>query len=122
VLPDAAGNVTPALGVRVTSSDVAGGVSPNVAGWLVRWRAIHGGDTLALTDTTFMAMLGDGTQRSLVDTTGSDGSSSRRLRIFANRLAAPIDSFIVVAEVRRHGVPLAGSPVRFVVNVQPAIP
>jgi len=121
-VPDVAGNVSPALTVRVTSDDVAGGVSPNVAGWLVRWRAVHAGDTLGLTDTTFVAMLGDGTARSMLDTTGTDGTSSRRLRIFANRLVAAVDSFIVVAEVKRHGVPIAGSPVRFVVNVAPALP
>lgn len=122
VIPDVAGNVSPALTVRVTSTDVVGGVSPNVAGWLVRWRAIHAGDTLGLTDTTLVAVLGEGTQRSLLDTTGTDGTSARRLRIFTNRLVAAVDSFIVVAEVRLHGVPVAGSPVRFVVNIQPAAP
>lgn len=121
-VPDVAANVSPALAVRVTSADVAGGVSPNVAGWVVRWRAVHAGDTLGPTDTTLVAMLGDGTARSMLDTTAVDGTSSRRLRIFANRLPTAVDSFIVVAEVKLHGVPVAGSPVRFVVNVSPAIP
>jgi hypothetical protein len=122
VVPDVAGNVSPTLTVQVTSTDVAGGVSPNVAGWLVRWRAVHAGDTLGAGDTTLVALLGEGTQRTMLDTTGTDGTSARRLRVFANRLTATVDSFIVVAEVRRHGVQLAGSPVRFVVNVQPAAP
>lgn len=122
VIPDASSNVSTPLTVRVTSSDVAGGVSPNVAGWLVRWRAIHAGDTLGAGDTTLVAMLGEGTARSMLDTTGTDGQSSRRIRLFANALAAAEDSVIVVAEVRRHGVQLAGSPVRFVITVEPATP
>ncbi len=121
-LPDVAGNVTSALDVRVTSDDVAGGLSPNVTGWLVRWRAVYNGDTLGTVDTMFVTLFDQGTLRSRLDTTGADGLSSRRLRVFANRLAAPIDSFIVIAEVKRHGVPLRGSPVRFVVNVRPASP
>jgi hypothetical protein len=122
VVPDVAGNVSPSLAVRVTSSDIAGGVSPNVAGWLVRWRAVYAGDTLGAGDTTLVTLLDEGTRRSMLDTTGTDGTSARRLRVFANRLAATVDSFVVVAEVRRHGIQLAGSPVRFVVNVQPATP
>ncbi len=118
LIPDAATNVTPALQVTVQSDDVAGGLTPNVAGWLVRWSVIHDGDTLAATETTLVS-LREGTRRSLLDTTGTDGTSSRVLRIFANALPTLADSFIVVAEVRRHGVLLRGSPVRFVVNVAP---
>lgn len=121
-LPDAATNVSPALTVHVTSTDVAGGVSPNVAGWVVRWRAVYNGDTLGPGDTTYVALLGEGIARSMADTTGTDGTSARRLRIFANRLVATVDSFVVVAEVKRHGIALLGSPVRFVVNVEPAAP
>jgi len=121
-LPDVAGNIAPALNVLVTSDDTVGGLSPTVVGWLVRWRTVHNGDTLGVADTTFVTLLDQGTLRSRLDTTGTDGTSSRRLRVFANRLTASVDSFIVVAEVKRHGVPLRGSPVRFVVNVQPASP
>lgn len=122
VLPDAAANVTPALRVTVRSDDVAGGLTPNVVGWIVRWRAIHNGDTLGLGDTTLVALSDEGTRRSSRDTTGTDGVSSRRLRVFANNLPVAADSFIVIAEVRRHGVQLRGSPVRFVVNVAPETP
>ncbi|MHB1298894.1 MAG: hypothetical protein ACYC0B_10235 [Gemmatimonadaceae bacterium] len=121
-LPDVAANISPALAVVVTSDDVAGGVSPNVSGWVVRWRVVHAGDTLGAGDTALVAMLDQGPLRSRLDTTGTDGTSSRRLRVFANVLPAPVDSFIVVAEVKRHGVQLRGSPVRFVVHVEPAAP
>jgi hypothetical protein len=117
-IPDVASNASPDLRVTVLSDDVAGGVSPNVAGWLVRWRVVHDGDTLGPTDTLYASLL-EGTRRSLLDTTGADGSSARRLRIHAERLDVLVDSFIVVAEVRRHGVLLRGSPVRFVVGIEP---
>lgn len=117
-IPDVATNASPDLRVTVQSDDVAGGVSPNVAGWLVRWRIVHGGDTLGPTDTLFASLL-EGTRRSLLDTTGTDGTSTRRLRIHATRLQQLVDSFIVIAEVKRHGVLLRGSPVRFVVNIAP---
>ena len=118
-LPDAASNVTTALSVTVQSFDVAGGLSPNVAGWVVRWRALHAGDTLEIGDSSLVALSDEGTRRALLDTTGTNGVSSRRLRVFANNLPAAVDSFIVVAEVKRYGVPLLGSPVRFVIHVSP---
>lgn len=117
-IPDVAANASPDLGVTVLSDDVAGGLSPNVAGWLVRWRVVHNGDTLGPTDTLFASLL-EGTRRSLLDTTGTDGRSVRKLRIHAERLLVLNDSFIVVAEVRRYGTLLRGSPVRFVVNIAP---
>ncbi len=118
-LPDAASNVTTALSVTVQSFDVAGEVSPNVAGWVVNWRALHSGDTLAANDTALVVLSDEGTRRSRVDTTGTNGVSSRRLRVFANNLPAAIDSFVVVADVKLHGVPVPGSPVRFVIHVSP---
>ena len=117
VLPDAATNVSPDLRVALLSDDVAGGVTPNVAGWLVRWRVLHDGDTLGVTDTSLVKLL-EGTKHQVLDTTGTDGASSRKLRVLANVLPAPADSFIVVAEVRRHGVLVRGSPRRFVVHVR----
>lgn len=118
LIPDATSNLASELKVTVLSDDVAGGLSPNVAGWLVRWRIVHDGDTLSPTDTQFVSLY-EGTRHALLDTTGTDGSSTRRLRIHANRLAVLTDSFIVVAEARRHGTLLRGSPRRFVVHIAP---
>lgn len=117
-IPDNAQNLAPELRVTVLSDDVAGGVSPNVAGWLVRWRVVHDGDTLAPGDTQFVALY-EGSRHQLLDTSGTDGASARRLRVFANRLTVLADSFIVVAEARRHGTQLRGSPRRFVIHVAP---
>lgn len=117
-IPDApATNLAPEMRVNLVSGDTVGG--RNVGGWLVRWRAVHGTDTLPATDTSLAVLQTTAGARRAIDTTGAEGTSSRRLRVFATRLPVPVDSFIVLAEVRRHGVPVAGSPVRFVVRVAP---
>lgn len=119
-LPDAANNVSPALQLNLQSADTAGGVSPNVAGWLVRWRIVYDGDTLAATDTSRVALWpAAGTRHALRDTTGADGNATRRLRVYANQLPVQPDSFIVIAELRYLGQQVPGSPVRFVVNLTP---
>jgi hypothetical protein len=120
-LPDVATNATPSLTVRLQTTDTIGGYAPGVQGWIVRWRAVHDGDSLAATDTTMVTLLA-GTQRRLVDTTSTDGTSSRTLRIWANTLPAGVDSFFVVVEARRHGVQVPGSPVVFQVKVAPNVP
>ena len=120
-LPDAATNLAPELKISLRSTDTAG-VGPNVGGWLVRWRTVHAGDTLAAGDTTLIALQSSTGRRATLDTTGTDGTSARRLRVFSGRLTVPTDSFIVLAEVKRYGVPVPGSPVRFVVTVAPPPP
>lgn len=119
-IPDRATNVSPPLAFTLTSSDTAGGLSQNVAGWLVRWRIVHAGDTLAVTDTTKVALWpASATRHSLTDTTKTDGQSTRRLRIYANLIPPQPDSFIVIAEVKSRGAHVPGSPVRYVVHIAP---
>lgn len=118
-LPDAPTNLTPALTVRLLTTDTVGGLAQGVQGWIVRWRAVHEGDTLEPNDASLVTLQTTGGVRSEQDTTPTDGSSVRRLRIWANRLPQPVDSFLVVAESRLHGVPVAGSPVIFKVKVSP---
>jgi hypothetical protein len=119
-LPDATSNVSPALALSLRSADTLGGLSPNVTGWLVRWRIIHDGDTLATTDTSLVALWSpSGSRHSLRDTTKTDGTASRRLRVYANLLPLQPDSFIVVAEVKHLGIHVFGSPVRYVVSITP---
>ncbi len=123
-IPDTPPSVSPALSLTLQSADTAGGGSPDVAGWLVRWRIVYAGDTLATTDTSKVALWGASTTRhGLSDTSSAEGTASRRLRIYANFLPVQPDSFIVVAEVRSRGAHVPGSPVRYVVNIQPpAVP
>lgn len=121
VIPDSAPlNLSAEMRVRVVSGDSLD-IGPNVGGWLVRWRVVHAGDTLGPTDTVLVALQTTSGLRRTRDTTAAEGTSSRRLRVFANRLAVPTDSFVVLADVNRHGTPLAGSPVRFVVRVAPVL-
>lgn len=121
-IPDKGTNVSPALALTLTSSDTTGGLSAGVAGWLVRWRVVYDGDTLSASDTTHVALWPlSVTKSSLLDTTKTDGTSGRRLRVFANVLPPEPDSFIVIAEVRSRGAHVPGSPVRFVVQIQPAV-
>lgn len=118
-LPDNATNVAPELKLNVQSRDVAGGVSPNVKGWLVRWRTVFRGDTLSPADTTLVSIVDASNRRSDLDTTKTDGGSSRRLRVRANGLPATVDSFYVIAEVRARGALVPPAPIRFVVRVRP---
>lgn len=121
-LPDVATNAAPQMTVTLQSFDVAGGVPPAVTGWLVRWRVVHNGDTVSTSDTTRVALQSTTGRRTQLDTTKSDGTSARRLRVFANTITPATDSFVVVADVKRFGVPVRGSPVRFVVTVAPPTP
>jgi len=117
-IPDASTNLAPEMRLSLVSRDTAG-VSPGVGGWRVRWRTERAGVTLAPSDTSWVVLQTATGARSAVDTTGADGGSVRRLRVFSTRIPAPRDSFLVFADVRLHGVPVRGSPVRFVVRVAP---
>ena len=118
VLPDGSANTSTDLRLALVSGDSIG-VPPGVGGWIVRWRTVHDGDTFAPGDTSLAVLQGTGGARGAVDTTTAEGTATRRLRVFAGRIPAPVDSFIVLAEVRRWGAPVPGSPVRFVVNIAP---
>lgn len=119
-VPDVAANFAE-FKLALRSRDTVG-VSPNVVGWLVRWRVVHNGDTLGLTDTLLVALQSTTGRRGQVDTTATDGTSTRRLRVFANRLTALTDSFDLVADVRLHGSPVPGSPLRYRLYIRPPSP
>lgn len=119
-IPDAASNLSNALALTLQTGDTVGGLSANVTGWRVRWRIVHNGDTLGVTDTSKVALWAPaGTRHSLTDTTKTDGTSMRRLRVYANVLPVQVDSFIVIAEIKSRGAQVPGSPVRFVVTISP---
>jgi hypothetical protein len=119
VLPDAAANVSPTMTVKLTRD--SSGTAVAVPGFLVTWALTFRGQTIATTDTTLASVWDDASSRraSLVDTTGSDGTASRVLRIRANNLPATADSFVVYAATRYRGAAVAGSPVKFVIQFRP---
>lgn len=119
VVPDnSATNVSTALGVKIITADTADGVGVT-QGWLVSYQAFFGGKAVAPGDTSAVFLLGDGTQRTSLDTTASDGSASRRVRVRPIGITSLIDSVIVIATVRYRGAAVRGSPVRFVILVKP---
>jgi hypothetical protein len=85
-----------------------------VRSWFVSYQITYPTDTL-------LAQLVDrnGTLRSTVDTTASDGTSSRRIRLRPLSLTSVDDSVVVIATVRYRGGLVAGAPVRFVLQVKP---
>ncbi|MBM4193846.1 MAG: hypothetical protein FJ202_05635 [Gemmatimonadetes bacterium] len=108
-----------ALAVRLATRDTVGGVT-GTQGWLVSFQAFFRGAAIAPTDTSLAVLLGDGTQRSRVDTTGTDGTASRRVSVRPLGLTQSLtDSIIVLATVRYRGAQVRGSPVRFVILVRP---
>lgn len=118
-LPDASTNVSKAMTVKLTRDSA--GTAVNVPGFLVSWLVTFRGQTVLKSDTTLASLWEDGTSRrvSLVDTTGTDGTAARTLRIRSNALPSSADSFVVYASTRYRGAAVAGSPVKFVIHFRP---
>lgn len=117
-LPDAATNVSKAMTVKLTRDTL--GTALNVPGFLVSWLVKFQGQTILKTDS-LASLWEDPTSRrvSLVDTTGTDGTAARTLRIRSGVLPSTADSFVVEASTRYLGAPVAGSPVKFVIHFRP---
>lgn len=125
LLPDtgrtrAQGNTTGDVAVQVRNRQ--GATPVGVSGWLVSFRLIRPANPT--NDTTLGAFLvTDGLAASVVDTTSSDGTAARRVRVrpalfpVANGTARVTDSVIVEATTRYRGQIVRGGPVRIVVPV-----
>jgi len=118
-LPDAVTNVSKALAVKLTRDSA--GTAVGVPGFLVSWLVTFRGTTIATSDTTLASLWEDAGSRRVttVDTTSTDGSASRVLRIRSNALPSAADSFLVYASTRYRGAVVAGSPVKFVIHFRP---
>lgn len=86
----------------------------SVRSYLVSYAIAYPTDTLLA-----QLMSRDGSRRSSLDTTASDGTSARRVRVRPLSLRNANDSVVVIATVRYHGVPVAGTPLRFILRVKP---
>jgi hypothetical protein len=112
-------NITSGVALRLATRDTTGGVT-STKSWLVSFQAFYNGAALARSDTSVASIWSDaGNVVSTVDTTGADGTVSRRLRIRPQGLRAANDSVIVIATVRYRGAAVRGSPVRFVILTRP---
>lgn len=91
----------------------------NVNDWLVRFAVVSPAN---LTNDTAAAvyLVDDRGRAGQIDTTGSDGFASRRVRVRSSRFPAPgvaEDTIEVEAAVMRRGVAVPGAPVRIRVPV-----
>lgn len=99
-------------------------VLQNVNAWLVRFAVVRPANRT--NDTMAAVYLVDEVGRpSQIDTTGTDGFASRRVRVRASRFPAvgvAQDTIELEAAVMRRGAPVAGAPVRFLVPVTRTAP
>lgn len=118
-LPDATTNASGSLTVKLTRD--SSGTTVAVPGYLVSWQLLFRGTVVAQPDTLLATIWDDASSRraSVIDTTGSDGTASRVVRLRANTLPASSDSLILLANVRHRGALVAGSPVKFVIQFRP---
>lgn len=103
---------TPPLNVQLWSGTGADSVA--IQAYTVSYTVISATDSL-------VQIVGDNGSKSLIDTTGSDGRAGRRLKVRLLHLSTPTDSVVVEASVKHRGVQISGSPVRFVIHIQPEI-
>lgn len=111
-LTDTAGNVSAAMAVRLLSE---GDPPVGVRSWLVSY-------AIVLAANAELATIVEGSRESHVDTTGTDGSASRQLRLHVQHLEAPEDSVVIEASARYRGMHVGGSPARLVVHLRPRAP
>lgn len=106
------------VSVRVQYRNAAGALA-NVGDWLVRFAVVRPANLR--NDTTQAVFLVNDTYRaSQIDTTGTDGLASRRVRVRASQLPAGgalLDTVEVEAMVVRQGEPVSGAPIRILVPV-----
>ena len=110
-LIDTAANVSPQLTVKLTH-----GIAPNdsaVKAYIVSFAII------SQSNPSLGELVAEDRKPSQVDTTSTDGVAGRAIRLHPLFLTSPVDSIIVSATARYHGVPVSGSPVRFVLRLKP---
>jgi hypothetical protein len=115
---DPSRNTSDSLAVRV----IRDSASAPVARYLVRFRLADRADTLVarLVDDQGRLSTADRSGAMSIDTTGPDGVAFRRLRVTPGAtLATPVDSIVVLADVRLRGADVTGSPVRLVLYASP---
>ena len=122
-ITDTTQNFSDALSVRLLHHDSTTFYS-SVSGWVVRFSLERPADTV------FAAVVDDQNRRLRnvpsglfhVDTTSSDGSAARKLRIRPGPpLVLPLDSVAIIVEAKYRGLHVAGSPARIMVYAKPRV-
>ena len=104
---------TDALSVKLSH-----GIAPNdsaVPNYIVSFEIV------SQSDPNLAELVNDAGRLSVIDTTDVDGIAGRRIRVHPVNLGTgtSVDSVIVQATAKYHGQPVAGSPVRLVMVLQP---
>jgi hypothetical protein len=110
--------VSPALPLRVLNAPNPAkrdSAPHGVRSYLVRYSIV----SPAAPDTS-LYLVNDLQRRSTIDTTGTDGFASRRIRLRVNRSGGDPDSVIVEGTAHYRGVTLPGAPIRYVIILEKA--
>jgi hypothetical protein len=111
-LADTTQNVSAAMSVRLLSS---GEPPVGIRAWIISYVIVHepGGGSATIVEAN---------RESLLDTTGTDGTASRRVRLHVQNLTATVDSVVLEASAKYRGSHVDGSPARLVVHIRPQAP
>jgi hypothetical protein len=101
---------------QLTVRLLGGGAAIPVRGWLVSYEISYAADP------ELAVIVGDGSRESTIDTTGADGTASRRVYLRPEELATTADSVVLLATARYRGAHVDGSPARLVVHLRPLAP
>jgi hypothetical protein len=110
-LLDTTRNVSPQLTVKLTH-----GIAPDdsvVKSYIVSFAIV------SQSNPSLGELINDAGKPSVVDTTDTNGVAGRAIRLHPLFLATRVDSIIVNATAKYHGVDVSGSPVRLVLKVKP---
>lgn len=119
VVPDApSANTSSALRAAIRSRTPTDTLI--VRSWIVTYRLVFRGQVVPPGDTSLVFLVNDQGRPATIDTTDGTGASSLRVRVRAGPGLGALDSAVVTADAQYRGVPLAGSPVRFVVPIVPS--
>lgn len=110
-------NTSAPIKVRVLHVDPVGDTT-GVRSWVVTFHLEYRGVAVPATDTSEVFLVNDVGRPSTSDTTDTQGSASRKVRVRVVT-GTPADSVVVIAEAAYAGTPLAGSSLRLVLPLSP---
>lgn len=109
-LTDTTVNFSSQLTVRLFHTD---GEPVAVRAWIVSY------EIESQADPELATIFGDGNVPSRIDTTSTDGTAGRRIRVSPIHLTSAVDSVVLLATARYRGAHVIGSPARLVVHLLP---
>jgi hypothetical protein len=118
--PDVPENKSQSIGIKLFNTSVDPPVTAR--GWIVRYSVEYHGVPVATATSNFLWLVDESNRRSSEDTASTEGQVGRQLRVVSDSLtgsSGEADSVVVIATATHRGVPLAGSPVRVVVQIRP---